>query len=341
MNDDLTLYKPLLDEILEKIQLARYKMLKNVSNETMQLYWNIGKAVSSQVKNEKWGLSIVEKLSNDLQREFPGIRGFSARNIWRMKTFYEYYEDKSILTPLVAEIGWVHNCVIIEKCKDDKEKEFYLKLTKERGWSKNDLIEKINDNYYYNVILSQNNFEQTVPEHIKAQVAWEFVDDYNIELINPDLPIIEKELENSIVTNIVQFLHDMGGNFAFVGRQFKIEYSEKEYFIDLLFFNISLNCYVIFELKARDFDPKDLGQLQMYMMLVNEKIKSENHNPSIGIIVCRGKDRTIVEYLLAENKQPMGVATFNQYKNLPEIYAKYLPSEEEIIKRLTSVGEDE
>jgi predicted nuclease of restriction endonuclease-like (RecB) superfamily len=341
MNDELVLYRPFLEEILEKIHVARYKMLRNVSTETMNLYWNIGKSVSEKVKNEKWGISIVEKLSKDLQSEFPGIRGFSARNIWRMKTLYENYENKSILTPLVAEIGWVHNCIIIEKCKDDKEIEFYLRLTKERGWSKNDLIEKIASNYFYNFVLSQNNFEISVPENIKAKVAWEFVDDYNIELINPDLPIIEKELENSIVSNIVKFLQDMGGFFAFVGRQFRIEYNEKEYFIDLLFFNISLNCYVVFELKARDFDPKDLGQLQMYMMLVNENVKSKHHNPSIGIIVCRGKDRTIVEYLLAENKQPMGVATFNQYKNLPTIYAKYLPNEEEIIKRLSAINDKE
>jgi predicted nuclease of restriction endonuclease-like (RecB) superfamily len=314
-------------------------MFKTVCKETVTLYWSIGKSVSEKVELEKWGKSVVEQLAKDLQSEFPGIRGFSARNIWRMKTFYEYYSGNTKLTPLVAEIGWVQNCIIIEKCKDELEKEFYLKNSIEKGWSKNDLLEKIEQKYYYNSLLSQNNFTETVSDTIKSKIFWEFVDDYNIELINPDLPVIEKEIENSIVTNIVKFLQDMSGNFAFVGRQFRIEHNEKEYFIDLLFFNLSLNCYVVFELKAREFDPRDLGQLQMYMMLVNNNVKQSTHNPTIGIIVCRGKDRTIVEYLLSEFKQPMGVATFNQYKQLPENIAKYLPSEEEIIKRLSAIND--
>ncbi len=327
-------YQPFLQDILEKIQKARYEMLKTVSKKTVELYWNIGKDVSQRVKKEKWGKSIVEQLSKDLQTEFPGIRGFSASNIWRMKNFYEVYNKNTKLAPLVREIPWTQNNLIIEKCKDDLEREFYLRQTKIKGWSKLDLIEKIKQNYYKNNLLAQNNFQTTVPEKLKAQVAWEFVDDYNIELINPDQPISEKELENSIVKNIISFLQDMGGDFAFVGRQYKISFDEKEYFIDLLFFNFKLNCYVVFELKAREFDPKDIGQLQMYLMLVNRQIKEKRHNATIGIIICRGKNRTVVEYMLNENKQPLGVATYNQYKNLPEEVAKYLPSEEEIIKRL-------
>jgi predicted nuclease of restriction endonuclease-like (RecB) superfamily len=334
MSEELSLYQPFLNEIMEQIHSARYKMIRAVSKETVELYWSIGRIVSEKVQIEKWGMSIVEKLSKDLQSEFSGLRGFSARNIWRMKTFYEVYAEKPKLTPLVAEIGWVQNCIIIEKCKNDIEKEFYIKQIQSKGWSKNDLLEKIEQNYFANMLLAQNNFDDTVDDSIKSKVAWEFIDDYNIELLNPDLPIHEKEIENSVVVNIVKFLQDMGGNFAFVGRQYRIEYNDKEYFIDLLFFNLSLNCYVVFELKAREFAPQDLGQLQMYMMLVNKEVKQEFHNLTIGIVVCRGKDRTIVEYLLSETKQPMGVATFNKHKNLPESVAKYLPSEDEISRRL-------
>lgn len=330
-------YKPFLKEILIKIQKARYEMLKTVSSETVNLYWNIGKDVSKKVEQEKWGKSIVEKLAKDLQTEFPGVRGFSVRNIWNMKSFYEAYCENTKLQPLVAEIGWTQNCIIIEKCKDKLEREFYLKQTKIKGWSKMDLIDKIKHNYYQNNLLAQNNFTETVPEELKARVAWEFVDDYNIELINPDQPISEKELENSIVKNIVNFLQDMGGNFSFVGRQYRIPFEGKEYFIDLLFFSFKLNCYIVLELKAREFDPKDIGQLQMYLMLTNKKVKQKNHNPTIGIIVCRGKSRTVVEYMLNENKQPLGVATYNQYKDLPENIAKYLPSEKEIIRRLGNI----
>lgn len=327
-------YKLFLEEILIKIQKSRYEMLKTVSKETVNLYWNIGKDVSEKVAQEKWGKAIVEELSKDLQVEFPGVRGFSARNIWRMKVFYETYYENEKLPPLVAEIGWVQNYVIIEKCKDDLEREFYLKQSKSKGWSKLDLVEKIKKNYYKNNLLAQDNLDKTVSEKLKAQVAWEFVDDYNIELINPDQPISEKKLENAIIKNIVNFLQDMGGDLAFVGRQYKFSLEDKEYFVDLLFFSFKLSCYIVFELKAREFKPRDVGQLQMYLMLVDKKLKKEEHNATIGIIICRDKNRTVVEYMLEGSKYPLGVATYNQYENLPKDIAKYLPSEKDIIKRL-------
>ena len=206
------------------------------------------------------------------------------------------------------------------------------------GWSKLDLIEKINQHYYENQALAQNNFEITISEEIKSQVAWEFVDDYNVEIINPDMPFSEKELENSIVKNIVNFLAEMGGSFAFIGRQFRIEFNENEYFIDILFFNIKLNCYVVFELKAREFAPKDIGQVQWYMQLVNKKVKENHHNPTIGIILCKSKDRMMVEYMLENLQNPIGIATYNKYEELPEEYAKYLPDEKELIRRLADIN---
>lgn len=331
-------YLPFLQDVLFKIKQARYEMLKAVSKQTVLLYWEIGKSVSEKVTTEGWGKSVVERLSNDLQTEFPGVRGFSSSNIWRMKTFYEEYKDNQKLAPLVREVGWVQNKLIFEKCKDDLQREYYLRKTQQLGWSKADLIDKIKKHHYENQVLAQNNFELTVAPELQAQVAWEFVDDYNIELINPDLPISEKELENAIVTNVVKFLAEMGGSFAFVGRQFKIDFHDKEYFLDLLFFNLKLNCYVVFELKARAFDPKDVGQIKWYMELVNNQVKEKSHSQTIGIILCRDKDRLMVEYMLSSSQDPLGVATFNRHEELPIEYAKYLPSEEEIIKRLANLG---
>jgi predicted nuclease of restriction endonuclease-like (RecB) superfamily len=206
------------------------------------------------------------------------------------------------------------------------------------GWSKLDLIDKIKNHHFENQALAQNNFNTTIPDTLKAQVAWEFVDDYNIELISPDQPFSEKEIENTIVTNVVNFLADMGGSFAFVGRQYRLTIDEKEYFIDLLFFNFKLNCYIVFELKAREFQPKDMGQVQMYMQLINKQVKQEQHNRTIGIVICKDKNRTEVEYMLEQAKDPIGVATYNKYENLPKEYAKYLPSEEAIIKRLSNIN---
>lgn len=255
-----------------------------------------------------------------------------------MKTFYETYKNNEKLAPLVREIGWTQNKLIFEKCKDDIQKEYYLKKTKQMGWSKLDLIDKIKNHHFENQALAQNNFNTTIPDTLKAQVAWEFVDDYNIELISPDQPFSEKEIENTIVTNVVNFLSDMGGSFAFVGRQYRLTIDEKEYFIDLLFFNFKLNCYIVFELKAREFQPKDMGQVQMYMQLINKQVKQEQHNRTIGIVICKDKNRTEVEYMLEQAKDPIGVATYNKYENLPKEYAKYLPSEEAIIKRLSNIN---
>jgi predicted nuclease of restriction endonuclease-like (RecB) superfamily len=361
-------YKHFLQNILTKIQTARYQMLMSASKQTLMLYWEIGRLVSEKMQSDGWGKSVVEQLSKDLQTEFPGVRGFSARNIWRMKMFCEFYAEFGISATVVAEIpldenkantivpnsaitvaefrkpvyelitniGWSQNCIILEKCKSLEQVAFYLKQTKEKGWSKLDLLEKIAQNYFENHALAQNNFEATVPESLKAQVAWEFLDDYNIELINPDQPVSEKTLENAIIENLVKFLHEMGGTFAFVGRQFRLTLDEKEYFIDLLFFNLTLNCYVVFELKAREFSPKDIGQTQMYMQLINKQVKQPFHNSTIGVIICRAKNRLEVEYMLEQAKDPMGVATYNNYSKLPEEYARYLPSEEELEKRLSS-----
>ena len=358
-------YSHFLQDILTKIQLARYDMLQSVSRQTVLLYWEIGRAVSENFQTKSWGKFVVKQLSKDLQTEIPDVRGFSARNIWNMKKFYEFYStafqtiekytDKnsaavaalnSVATvaelqnyffQLITDVGWTQNCIILGKCKDLNQIIFYLKMTKAKGWSKLDLCEKIEKNYFENHALAQNNFEETIPKTLKAQVAWEFLDDYNIELLNPDQPIAEKTLENAIVDNIVKFLHEMGGNFAFVGRQFRLEFGEKEYFVDLLFFNITLNCYVVFELKAREFSPKDFGQTQMYMQLINKQVKQAYHNSTIGVIVCRSKNRLEVGYMLEQAKDPMGVATYNRYDKLPEEYAKYLPSEEEITKRLSAL----
>ncbi|MCL2065491.1 MAG: PDDEXK nuclease domain-containing protein, partial [Candidatus Cloacimonetes bacterium] len=379
-----------LQDILLKVKQTRFEMLASVSQKTLLLYWEIGKAVSEKLNNGGWGKSVVEKLSNDLRTELPGIRGFSARNIWNMKRFYEFYANlefkhltiglnsattvaeleaevdicsliaenqievnsattvavyQKYLSDLITNVGWVQNCIVLEKCKTLKQIVFYLKQTKDKGWSKLDLLEKIEQNYFENFALAQNNFVTSVPESLKAQIAYEFLDDYNIELLNPDQPISEKALENAIVTNIIKFLNEMGGTFAFVGQQFRLVLDEKEYFVDLLFFNLTLNCYVVFELKAREFSPKDIGQTQMYMQLINKQVKQPYHNNTIGIVLCRTKNRLEVEYMLELTKDPMGVATYNRYDKLPEEYAKYLPSELELDKRLidifTPYGDDD
>lgn len=170
-----TEYSQTLKQLVENIRLARYSMLKSVSRQTVELYWNIGKTISEKIELEGWGNSTVEKLAKDLQFEFAGTKGFSPSNLWRMRNFYENYKNSEKLVPLVREIGWVQNCMIIEKCKDDLEREFYLKKTAQMGWSKLDLKDKIQQNFYQKQLLTQNNFDSTISEDLKSRVVWEFV----------------------------------------------------------------------------------------------------------------------------------------------------------------------
>lgn len=232
--------------------------------------------------------------------------------------------------------------IILEKCKNLLEAEFYLKKSISNGWSKFDLQRNIGEKLYENSLLAQNNFDKTlkVSEEVKQRVAWEFRDDLGIELINGENPFAEKEIEESIMINLNAFLLSMDGKFSFVGRQVKLSLSEKDFFIDLLFYHFELNCYVVFELKATEFKTEHLGQLQGYLTLVDKLKKKENMNQTIGILVCKDKDRLLVEYLLNDNNYPLGVATFDhkKYIELGDELKKLLPSEDEIMRRLGGLG---
>jgi predicted nuclease of restriction endonuclease-like (RecB) superfamily len=286
---------------------------------------------------------VIDKLSKDLQIEFAGVSGFSGRNLRRMKLFYEIYKDNPKVAPLVAKISWSNNVVIFEAIKDPLEAEFYIKKSISNGWSKYDLIDNIKRGLYNNTLLAQNNFEQTleVADELKQRVAWDFRDDMGIELINGEDPFGEKEIEESIMANLNEFLLSMDGKFSFVGRQVKLQVGEDEFFVDLLFYHLELNCYVAMELKATKFKPEHLGQIEGYMAIIDNTKRKPNMNPTIGILVCREKNRILVEYLLSRTKQPIGVSTYNsglKYNELDKDMQQLLPSEEEIAKRLSNLN---
>lgn len=327
-------YLDFRNEITTRIRSAQYEAMKAVNKEIIALYWEIGKRITEQQKTLGWGKSVVETLSHDIQQEFPGIKGFGARNIWDMARFYTEYQGNEILQPLVAEISWSKHIVILTKCKDTRQRQFYIRATKKFGWTKDVLINKIEIKSYENYLLGQSNFDTTLPEKIRNQAVLALKDEYSFSLMGLDDEHSEYELEQSIVKNIRAFLMEFGPDFSFIGNQYRIELDGREYFIDLLLYNRRLQSMIAIELKVGEFKPEYKGKMEFYLNILNETVRMPHENPAIGIIICKSKSRMIVEYALKNSTMPIGVATYSLSSELPEAYRKLLPTSEEIAKKL-------
>jgi predicted nuclease of restriction endonuclease-like (RecB) superfamily len=329
-----TEYKTLLSDIKTRIRDAQYQALKAVNKELISLYWDIGKMIVEKQKGETWGKSVVENLAQDLRNEFPGISGFSARNIWYMRDFYLAYYKNEILQPLVAEIGWSHNIYIFERCKDDLEREFYIRWTKKFGWTKAVLLHQINNKTYEKTLLNQTNFDQTVSEDIRNQAKLAVKDEYTFDFLELGENYKERELERSLIGKIEHFLREMGGIFAFVGSQYRLEIDEKEFFIDLLLYHRRLRCLVAIELKIGEFQPEYVGKMQFYLAALDDLVKMPEENASIGLILCQSKTKTVVEYALRDSNKPIGVSQYKISSELPAELKGELPEPEQIAKLL-------
>ncbi|MBD8347853.1 YhcG family protein [Dysgonomonas sp. HGC4] len=327
-------YNHFLIEIKERIRSAQYEAMKAVNKEMIQLYWDIGKQITEKQQASGWGKAVVETLSKDLQKEFPGIQGFGARNIWYMQQFYTEYEGNEILQPLVAEISWTKHLAIMTKCKDIQERQFYILSTKKYGWTKDVLIHKIEAKAFEKYLLGQTNFDKTLPDNIKHQAVLAVKDDYTFDFLGLGEEHSETELEQALIKNIRSFLIEFGTDFTFVGNQYRIELEDEEYFIDLLLYHRKLQCMVAVELKIGKFLPEYKGKMEFYLNILNDKIRLPHENPSIGIIICKSKKRTIVEYALKDSNQPIGIATYSLTTELPESYQELLPDGDEIAKKL-------
>jgi len=309
-------------------------LLKAVNRELLSLYWDLGEMIVRKQEIYRWGKSVVEQLAKELEKEFPGTRGFSAQNLWRMRSFYITYRGNEFLSPLVREIGWTHNIVIIGMCKDNLEREFYLRMTHKYGWTKNVLIHHIENRSYEKYLLNQTNFDQTISEKHRLQAKLAVKDEYTFDFLDMDDDHSESELEGALIKNIRAFLIEMGGDFTFIGNQFRLQVGTKEYSIDLLLFHRRLRCLVAVELKIGDFQPEYKGKMEFYLTALNEQVKLQDENDSIGIIICKSKDKTVVEYALKTASQPIGVSTYTVTANLPDRFVGLLPSREEIQERL-------
>lgn len=330
-------YTDLLRDIKERIRSAQYEALKAVNKELIELYWDIGRMIVGRQEGQPWGKSVVEQLAKDLQAEFPGIKGFSARNIWYMRNFYLCYSENEKLQPMVAEIGWTHNLIIMEKCKDDLQREFYIRTTRKFGWTKNVLIHQIENQTYEKTLLSQTSFNETLPDSIRQQAKLAVKDEYTFDFLELGEEHSERQLERALLANMEHFLQGMGGLFTFAGSQYRLEISDKEYFVNLLLYHRLLGCLVAIELKVGEFQPEYVGKMQFYLAALDDTVRLEDENHSIGIILCKSKDRVVVEYTLRDTTRPIGVAEYRVVTKLPAELEGLLPAPEQIERLLGGI----
>lgn len=327
-------YAAFLANLKTRIRQRQLQALRAVNQELVALYWELGESIASKQAELGWGKSVVETLARDLQAEFPGRNGFSAQNLWLMRQFFNEYRDKAFLQPLVREISWAKNLVILARCKDDLAREFYLRATARFGWTKAVLQHQIDNQSYEKYLLNQTNFDQTLTPALKNQAALAVKDHYTFDFLELAEEHSELELEQALVRNLRNFLSEMGGAFTFVGNQYRLEVGGQEYFIDLLLFHRRLRCLVAIELKIGDFKPEHKGKIEFYLEALDAQARMEGENPPIGIIICRNKNKTVVEYALRSASRPLGIATYSVVPQLPENYQDDLPSPEMIAERL-------
>ncbi|TSA38420.1 MAG: DUF1016 domain-containing protein [Porphyromonadaceae bacterium] len=327
-------YSDFIGSVKDRIWSAQYEALKVVNKELVGLYWDIGKMISEKQKELGWGKSVVRNISNDLQDEFPGKSGFSARNIWLMVRLYTEYKDDIKVQPLVAQIGWAHNLIIFSKCQSTDERSFYIISSRKFGWSKRVLEHQIDNKTYEKYLLNQTNFDELTPEKFQHQRNLAIKEHYTFDFLELADKHSERELEEALIRNMQKFLLELGGDYSFMGCQYRISLGDEEFFIDLLLYHRSLQSLVAIELKTGTFKPEYKGKMEFYLNVLNDFHKKSHENDAIGIIICKSKNRLVVEYSLKKSATPIGIASYSTSPELPDYYEKALPSVEQIERGL-------
>lgn len=336
-------YRAFLEEIKHNIQSAQIKAALSVNRSLIELYLTIGERILQKQDEQGWGKSVIERLAQDLRSSFPHLKGFSPRNLWDMRRLSESVRDTPILRQLVAEIPWGHNLVLLNKIKDAQEREWYVRKTIENGWSRNILTLQIETNLYHREGKAIANFERTLPAPQSDLARDTFKSPYLFDFINLGEEAHERAVEQELVKHITSFLLELGAGFAFVGNQYRLNVSDQDYFVDLLFYHLKLRCFVVIELKARAFIPEDAGKMNFYLSAVDDLLRHPADNPSIGMILCKSKKRVTAEYALRDLNKPIGVAEWQAQitKSLPEQLQTDLPTIEELEAELEAFSVEE
>lgn len=300
----------------------------------------MGKSISEKINVEKWGTSVVENLSIDLRKTFPNQQGFSRSNLFSMRKWYEFYTKSDIevekVQQLVGQIPWGHNVLIVTKSQNIDEAIFYINKTIENNWSRTVLLHQIELDFYSRSGKAINNFTQTLPVPQSELAIETLKDPYKFDFLSLKEKVLEKDIEEQLIKHITSFLLELGGGFSFVGRQVPIKIDNEDFFIDLLFYHIKLKCYVVVELKSVKFKAEYAGKMNLYLSAVDDLIKTEAENPTIGLLLCKSKSEIIAEYALRGSSQPIGVAEYEIIKSIPNDLKSELPTIEEIEQELAT-----
>lgn len=338
-------YKIWIEDLKNRIKQSQIKASVKVNYELLSLYWNLGKDIVRKQKDSKWGDSFLATLSKDLQKAFPGVSGFSLQNLKNIRYWYKFYNENvnglqavshlENLENMVKAIPWGHNQRIMYKCKDVNEALFYVQKTMDNNWSRNVLEHQIDIGLYERQGKAITNFQLKLPA-VQSDLAEQTLKDpYNFDFLTLREKYDEKELEDALVNQITQFLLELGTGFSYVGRQVKIVVGESEFRLDLLFYHVKLHCYVVIELKTEKFKPEFAGKLNFYVNAINKNMKTDQDNPTIGILICKDKDNVVAEYSLENISQPIGITKYELNKLLKEEFKSSLPTIEEIEKELS------
>jgi len=327
---DLANYEAFLGALKTRIRTAQIRAALAVNRELILLYWQIGREILERQQEEGWGAKVIERLAKDLKREFPDIKGFSRTNLLYMRAFASAYPDETIVQRSAGQIPWRHNQILLDKLKSLEERLWYAQKSLDNGWSRDILVLQIESDLYTRQGGAITNFERTLPALDSDLAKGLLKDPYNLDFLNLSEDAKERDMERGLVEHIRKFLMELGVGFAFVGTQYALEVSGKEYRLDMLFYHIPLHRYVVIDLKMGEFQPDHSGQMSFYVAAVDNLLRTERDDPTIGIILCKSKDRTTVEYALQGNQQPIGVSSYQLQSNLPEGLDKILPTVEQL-----------
>ena len=304
---DIVNYNNDFDSIIAIIEKSKMRAIRAVNREMIEMYWQIGQYLNEKCENDGWGKNTVQVFADYLKRTYPSASGFSAQNLWRMKQFYETYRNNEKLSPLVREISWSNNLLIMTGCKTDEAQEFYIRLCIQNGYVKRELERQIDSMLYERTMLSQEKNKDLIERH---PAVGALRDSYVLEFLEVPEDFKENDLRKAIIANLKKFILEFGKDFTFVGEEYRVQVGNTDFFIDLLFFNRALSCLVAVELKVGKFKPEHLGQLNFYLEALNRDVKKPEENPSVGLILCTYKDDAVVEYALSSTLSPAMVADY-------------------------------
>lgn len=300
-------------EIVNMIETRRNNAYRKVNEELISLYWDFGKYISKKVNDANWGNKIVDKLVDFMKREYPTMKGFNRAGIYRMKQFYETYKDNDIVAPLVRQLSWTNNILILGSTKTIEEKEFYIKMSIKNNYSKRELDRQISSGYFQRYMLSNGKANQSLKttEGEEDYPNTRILDTYSLEFLDLPNEYSEKDLKKAIISNMKDFILEIGKDFTYVGEEYKVQVGNEDYYIDLLFYNRALSCLVAFELKIGKFKPEYVSKMDFYLEALDRQEKKENENPSVGVILCSNKDEKVVEYAMSRSLSPTMVSEYS------------------------------